>query len=75
MSSWMDFIGKGYYTIPKFIEESQKYGITRRIALLSLMAINYPRLKSWVSSRKKIMNTRPRLEQVVCLMNVLIMQS
>ena len=41
MSSWMNFIGKGYYTIPKFIEESKLYGITRRIALLPLMAMNW----------------------------------
>ena len=41
MSSWMAFIGKEYYTIPKFIEESQKHGITRRIALLPLMAMNW----------------------------------
>ncbi len=41
MSSWMDFIGQSYYTIPKFIEESKQYGITRRIALLPLMAMNW----------------------------------
>ena len=41
MSAWMNFIGKGYYTIPKFIAESQKHGITRRIALLPLMAMNW----------------------------------
>ena len=41
MSSWMHFIGRSYYTIPKFIEESRKHGITRRIALLPLMAMNW----------------------------------
>lgn len=37
----MHFIGQSYYTIPQFIEESRKHGITRRIALLPLMAMNW----------------------------------
>jgi hypothetical protein len=31
MTAWMDFIGKSYYTVDKFIAEAKKYGVTRRI--------------------------------------------
>lgn len=34
MASWMHFIGKGYYTIPKFIKEAKEYGITRRVGMI-----------------------------------------
>jgi len=34
MASWMDFLGKGYYTIPKFINEAKQYGITRRVGMI-----------------------------------------
>jgi len=37
----MNFIGQNNYTIPKFIEEAKKYGITRRVAPLLLRGMSW----------------------------------
>ena len=41
MASWMDFIGKSYYTIDKFIAEAKKYGVTRRIGTVMLDSMSW----------------------------------
>lgn len=41
MNSWLHWIGKSFYSINKFIDESVTYGITRRISLREAEKMNF----------------------------------
>lgn len=39
--NWAHWIGRKYYSIPQFIEESRQYGITRRVSLNMLKKMSW----------------------------------
>jgi len=52
-NSFLHWIGGKYYTIQKFIDESNEYGVTRRVSLADLKRMNF---SDWVYCVQKKKN-------------------